>query len=351
MAGDPFKPMPEGLPRPLGTLPGGRKAPVPWSQDGSKWGHTDEVRIDLAREFSRCLVCGEPVVEGQVLVVLERLPDGHSGRHHLEDLQPGLDGKPRYVVDQGALHDCCVAITVEHCPAVKRRLARREVDWQLYENETDLPLPPDHWTDGVTTPAPRGAAPTDAAGRDRRTTAIRERFGRPNHTKGEVNPMSPASPRHAGPDDNERHTDAAMQAVAAGTDCEFCTDGIPGLETDIEDLMANLRHLCDRFGLDYGARDAAAYRAYVGDFEDGARVVEREGPPTDPASQLQKVSIVQRQTGDGDGVYVFGESDDDLARRYAERHDGAELRREVVMDRPTAQQLVDDATADEAAES
>jgi hypothetical protein len=89
--------------------------------------------------------------------------------------------------------------------------------------------------------------------------------------------MSPGSNR-IGSNDNERRADAAMQAVVAGTDCEFRMDGTAGLETDIEDLLANVRHLCDRFGLDYGARDSAAYRAYVGDFEDGKRVVEHQGP-------------------------------------------------------------------------
>lgn len=151
MSVDPYNPMPEGLPRPLCTLPGGEKAPVPWSQDGSKWGHTEPVRIDLAREFSRCLVCGELVVEGQVLVILECLPDGHSGTHDLEDLQ----ADPGYVLDHGPLHDRCVAITVDHCLAVKRRLVRGEVAWQPYENTEHLPEPPDHWTDGVTRPAPR----------------------------------------------------------------------------------------------------------------------------------------------------------------------------------------------------
>ena len=138
-----------------------------------------------------------------------------------------------------------------------------------------------------------------------------------------------------------------MQAVVAGTDCEFRMDGTAGLETDIEDLLANVRHLCDRFGLDYGARDSAAYRAYVGDFEDGKRVVEHQGPPRDPAARIRYVSVVQRQTGDGDGVYVFGERDDGLARSYAERCDGAEVRREVVMDRTTAQRLVDEVAADD----
>ncbi len=118
---------------------------MPWSQ-GDTWGYTDAVRIDLAREFSRCLICGELVVEGQVLVIPKYLPEGHSGTHHLEDLQR----EPGWIVDHGPLHDHCVEIAVGHCPAVKRRLLRRELTWQPYMNSIALPAPPDHWTDGVT---------------------------------------------------------------------------------------------------------------------------------------------------------------------------------------------------------
>jgi hypothetical protein len=94
--------------------------------------------------------------------------------------------------------------------------------------------------------------------------------------------MSQASHRRNDSNDNERRADTALHAVSAGTDCEFRRDGISGLETDVEDLLANIRHLCDRFGLDYGDRDAAAHRAYIGDFEDGERVGRTQNPPMDP---------------------------------------------------------------------
>lgn len=42
-----------------------------------------------------------------------------------------------------------------------------------------------------------------------------------------------------------------------------------GVFTDVSDLLAHVRHFCDRAGLDYGEVDAHAYRAYLGDREDG----------------------------------------------------------------------------------
>lgn len=79
-----------------------------------------------------------------------------------------------------------------------------------------------------------------------------------------------------------------MRSIAAGTDGEFRTDGLAGLETDIEDVLANVRHLCDRFGLEYGDRDAAAYRAYLDDFEEGGPVVRRREAPTDPLAPTRQ---------------------------------------------------------------
>lgn len=79
MATGSWNPMPEGLPRPPGSLPGGGTARVPWSQDGGKWGETAAVGIDLAREFSRCLVCGGLVVAGKALVLIENVAPGALG--------------------------------------------------------------------------------------------------------------------------------------------------------------------------------------------------------------------------------------------------------------------------------
>jgi hypothetical protein len=62
------------------------------------------------------------------------------------------------------------------------------------------------------------------------------------------------------------------------------------------------------------------------------------------------VVIVQRATGDGDGLYVFGESDEDLARAYTARYAGAELRREVLIDRGTARRLLAEAASEETEE-
>jgi hypothetical protein len=62
---------------------------------------------------------------------------------------------------------------------------------------------------------------------------------------------------------------------------------------------------------------------------------------------LTHVLVVARETGDGDGLYVFAESEEDLAQRYAARHAGAQVHREVLIDREIARQLVAESTADE----
>ena len=83
------------------------------------------------------------------------------------------------------------------------------------------------------------------------------------------------------PSDNERRADAGMKAIEASTDCEFRADGLAGLRSDVEDLLADLRHVCDRYELDYGVVDRAAGDVYHGDFQDAPRVGRRGLPPND----------------------------------------------------------------------
>jgi hypothetical protein len=107
-----------------------------------------------------------------------------------------------------------------------------------------------------------------------------------NHTrKDEL--MSHDSPTGATPvNQNERRADRAIHAIEAGSDCEFRENDVAGLESDVRDLLANLRHLCDRWGLDYGACDRRAYTIYAGDREESPlagpglpRILAREAEP------------------------------------------------------------------------
>jgi hypothetical protein len=78
------------------------------------------------------------------------------------------------------------------------------------------------------------------------------------------------------PGENDRRAEKAMGAIQASTDCEFRSEGEAGLQTDITDLLADVRHLCDRYAQDYASLDRRAYTAYQGDLADGP--LAQQGP-------------------------------------------------------------------------
>ena len=73
---------------------------------------------------------------------------------------------------------------------------------------------------------------------------------------------------------NERRADRAMHAIEAGSDCDFRDGAVGGLESDVRDLLANIRHLCDRWELDYAACD----RLGLHDLRGRPRRVTAPGP-------------------------------------------------------------------------
>lgn len=79
------------------------------------------------------------------------------------------------------------------------------------------------------------------------------------------------------PGENDRRAEQAMTAVQVSTDCAFRSEGEEGLQIDISDLLANVRHLCDRYAQDYAALDRRAYTAYQGDHADGPLASQRPG--------------------------------------------------------------------------
>lgn len=67
---------------------------------------------------------------------------------------------------------------------------------------------------------------------------------------------------------NESRADQLEHALAIVSDCNG-EDEDQGVFTDLSDLLAHVRHFCDRAGIDFGEVDSHAYRAYSGDREDG----------------------------------------------------------------------------------
>lgn len=74
---------------------------------------------------------------------------------------------------------------------------------------------------------------------------------------------------------NESRADLVESALDIVTDKQAWTTDPRGVFTDVSDLLAHVRHFCDRAGLDYGEVDEHAYRAYLGDHEDSP-TVERD---------------------------------------------------------------------------
>jgi hypothetical protein len=98
--------------------------------------------------------------------------------------------------------------------------------------------------------------------------------------------------------DSNRAADLAQQAVDAATDRNYADastgeegDRRAGLQTDISDLLANLRHLCDRHGFDFADIDDHAYLHY--NAERGEGVADGEPIPRggEPAVKLVPLSL------------------------------------------------------------
>jgi hypothetical protein len=95
-------------------------------------------------------------------------------------------------------------------------------------------------------------------------------------------------PKYSFDDQNESRADLVERALALSTDCNGQDDPDvgAGVFTDLSDLLANVRHFCDRAGISYGELDAHAHNAYLGDLGDNAvakrdaeRIPERKPKP------------------------------------------------------------------------
>lgn len=63
-----------------------------------------------------------------------------------------------------------------------------------------------------------------------------------------------------------------MDIIYKHSDQNYILDAAPGIRLDITDIMADLLHLCDRYGLDHDDIIDKARNSYAGDSEDGPRV-------------------------------------------------------------------------------
>jgi hypothetical protein len=133
------------------------------------------------------------------------------------------------------------------------------------------------------------------------------------------------------------------------------SDEVAGLDRllDFALLPDHVQELGQRLQTERDAFSAALERIAAGDFPaaTAAREMQRVAEAAlgdSPVTRVKYVLIVERDTGDGDGLYVFADVEEALADRYAACHAGASVRREVLIDRETARRLVAEATADEA---
>ena len=75
---------------------------------------------------------------------------------------------------------------------------------------------------------------------------------------------------------NELHADRALRAVEDMTAAGYVPGGREELSSAIERLLADLRHLCDRYRLNYGPLDRNAVVAYYAELA--------AAPPVAPAN-------------------------------------------------------------------
>lgn len=73
---------------------------------------------------------------------------------------------------------------------------------------------------------------------------------------------------------NEERADRALRAIDAFSDRNHSVDGelVSGMYLDVSDLMADMLHLCDRYGIEHDDVINKATDSYAGDGEDGPRV-------------------------------------------------------------------------------
>jgi hypothetical protein len=76
---------------------------------------------------------------------------------------------------------------------------------------------------------------------------------------------------------NERRADQIEHALTVATDKLGEDKAEPsGVYTDVSDLLASVRHFCDRAGIDYGDVDDHAQTAYEGDVSADGGPVTRD---------------------------------------------------------------------------
>jgi hypothetical protein len=150
-----------------------------------------------------------------------------------------------------------------------------------------------------------------------------------------------------------RPHDIVRKRTEGDEDPGASADAVAGLDRllDFALLPDHVQELGQRLQTERDEFSAALERIAAGDFPaataaDEMQHVAEAALGDSTVTRLKYVLIVERDTGDGDGLYVFADVDEELGRRYAACHAGASMHREVLMDRATASRLVA-ATSDE----
>ena len=130
--GDPYE---VGMPRPMATWEGNVEhepclLPVPWTQESFRdgygtnqpaWGVIHDENREKAAENSLCLLCGETVETGSVILSNRQRDSstGPNGRQRRVFFAADLNGAVMAITDGAPLHERCAKMTMRHCPHLR----------------------------------------------------------------------------------------------------------------------------------------------------------------------------------------------------------------------------------------
>jgi hypothetical protein len=106
--------MPKGMPRPVMDMGEHGTRPVPWTQDDAVPGKPDHDRLVDAQAQDLCLLCGEPVTRGVIIIS----PASYAEFEHSYQFLP-MRERLELAIDKAPLHERCAAMTLAHCPHLK----------------------------------------------------------------------------------------------------------------------------------------------------------------------------------------------------------------------------------------
>jgi hypothetical protein len=100
--------------------------------------------------------------------------------------------------------------------------------------------------------------------------------------------------------DNEDRANTGQKAVDRFSDRNYRYDGEPGLRSDITDVMADLLHLGERYGLEPLDLLDKARRSFDGDSEDGPPPYPRDPAELVAPTGADRIARLARELVDPD---------------------------------------------------